>query len=72
MVSHDKDEKHHGGDGYERLEAGGHDVLLVVHPGRGELVLDDHDDDPEHPHHQGVVADLLPLLEEDFPPAKSV
>jgi hypothetical protein len=41
---------------------------LGVDPGGGELVLDDHDDDAEHAHHQRVVADPFPLLKQRLPP----
>ncbi len=43
-------------------------LYLGVDPGGGELVLDDHDDDAEHAHHQRVVADPFPLLKQRLPP----
>lgn len=45
---------------------------LGVNAGAGQLVLDDHDDDAEHAHHEGVVADALALLEQGLPPAQPV
>lgn len=38
----------------------------------GEFVLDDHDDDAEHSHDEGVVADPFAFLEQRFPPAQPV
>ncbi|CAN7988451.1 unnamed protein product, partial [Ixodes pacificus] len=45
---------------------------LLVDVRCGELVLDDHHDDAEEGHDQGVVADALPLLEERLATAQPV
>lgn len=45
---------------------------LGVDTGAGQFVLDDHDDDAEHAHDEGVVADAFPLLEQGLPPAEPV
>jgi len=52
-----------------RAEAGTH---LVVNAGAAEFVLDDHNDDAEHAHDEGIVADALALLEQGLPPAQPV
>ena len=45
---------------------------LVINPSRGQLILYDHGDDTEHPHHQRVVTDLLSLLKQNFSPPEPV
>lgn len=45
---------------------------LGIDTGAGQFVLDDHHDDSEHPHDEGVVADAFPLLEKGLPPAEPV
>lgn len=45
---------------------------LGVDAGAGQFVLDDHDDDAEHAHDEGVVADTFPLLEQGLPSAQPV
>ena len=43
-----------------------------VDAGRGELILEHHDDDTEHADDERIVADPLALLEKRFPPAEAV
>lgn len=52
--------------------SGAVDAYLAVNAGAGQFVFDDHHDDAEHAHHEGVVADALALLEEGLPPAQPV
>lgn len=45
---------------------------LSVHTRAAQLVLDDHDDDAEHPHDERVVADPLAFLEQRLSAAQPV
>ncbi|TNN32425.1 hypothetical protein EYF80_057414 [Liparis tanakae] len=58
-------------DGTDPQWLGGGRQYLAVEPS-GQLGLDDHHDDAEHPADQGVVAQLLALPEESLPLAQPV
>jgi len=48
------------------------EAYLAVNTGAGQFVFDDHHDDAEHAHDEGIVADAFALLEEGLPSAEPV
>lgn len=45
---------------------------LLIHAGTAQLILDHHNNNAEHSHDEGIVADALSLLEERFSTAESI
>jgi len=45
---------------------------LCVDSGGGEFVFTNHDQDAEHAHDEGVIADPFPLLEQRLPTTQTV